>query len=42
MKVAQWPAVLSGAKPGEQVIDLCAGAGGKTLALAAMMRARAG
>jgi 16S rRNA (cytosine967-C5)-methyltransferase len=28
---------LSGAKPGEQVVDLCAGAGGKTLALAAMM-----
>ena len=26
-----------GAKPGEQVVDLCAGAGGKTLALAAMM-----
>ena len=26
-----------GAKPGEQVIDLCAGAGGKTLALAAAM-----
>ena len=29
--------MLSGAKPGEQVIDLCAGAGGKTLALAAVM-----
>jgi 16S rRNA (cytosine967-C5)-methyltransferase len=28
---------LSAAKPGEQVIDLCAGAGGKALALAAMM-----
>ena len=28
---------MSGAKPGEQVVDLCAGAGGKTLALAAMM-----
>ena len=28
---------MSGAKPGEQVLDLCAGAGGKTLALAAMM-----
>ena len=28
------------AKPGEQVIDLCAGAGGKTLALAAMMKNR--
>src|SRR5205814_241606 len=30
-------ALLSGARPGEQVIDLCAGAGGKTLALAVMM-----
>jgi 16S rRNA (cytosine967-C5)-methyltransferase len=29
--------LFSAAKPGEQVIDLCAGAGGKTLALAAMM-----
>jgi 16S rRNA (cytosine967-C5)-methyltransferase len=29
---------LTGAKPGETVIDLCAGAGGKTLALAAMMQ----
>ena len=28
---------VRGAKPGEQVIDLCAGAGGKTLALAAAM-----
>ena len=28
---------LSAAKPGEQVVDLCAGAGGKTLALAASM-----
>ena len=27
----------SGAKPGMQVLDLCAGAGGKTLALAAML-----
>jgi 16S rRNA (cytosine967-C5)-methyltransferase len=34
---SQLAAMLSGAKPGEQVIDLCAGAGGKTLALAAMM-----
>jgi 16S rRNA (cytosine967-C5)-methyltransferase len=34
---SQIAALLSGAKPGEQVIDLCAGAGGKTLALAAMM-----
>lgn len=37
---SQVAALLSGAKPGEQVIDLCAGAGGKTLALAAMMRGR--
>jgi 16S rRNA (cytosine967-C5)-methyltransferase len=28
---------LSGAKPGQRSIDLCAGAGGKTLALAALM-----
>src|SRR5439155_1117698 len=34
---AQLAALFSAAKPGEQVIDLCAGAGGKTLALAAMM-----
>ncbi len=32
--------LLSGAKPGEQVIDLCAGAGGKSLALAAQMEKR--
>src|SRR5664280_1703686 len=31
---SQLAALLSGARPGEQVIDLCAGAGGKTLALA--------
>src|ERR1700759_1937112 len=37
---SQLAAVLSGAKPGEQVIDLCAGAGGKTLALAAMMQGK--
>jgi 16S rRNA (cytosine967-C5)-methyltransferase len=30
-------ALLTSAQPGETVIDLCAGAGGKTLALAAMM-----
>jgi 16S rRNA (cytosine967-C5)-methyltransferase len=35
---SQLAALLSGAKPGEQVIDLCAGGGGKTLALAAMMQ----
>ena len=34
---SQLAAVFAGAKPGEQVLDLCAGAGGKTLALAAMM-----
>ena len=34
---SQLAALLSGAKPGVQVLDLCAGAGGKTLALAAMM-----
>lgn len=34
---SQLAALFSGAKAGEQVVDLCAGAGGKTLALAAMM-----
>jgi 16S rRNA (cytosine967-C5)-methyltransferase len=34
---SQLAALLAGAKPSEQVIDLCAGAGGKTLALAAAM-----
>jgi 16S rRNA (cytosine967-C5)-methyltransferase len=34
---SQLAAYLAAAKPGEQVVDLCAGAGGKTLALAAMM-----
>jgi len=34
---SQLASLLSGAKPGEQVIDLCAGAGGKTLAMAAAM-----
>ena len=34
---SQIAALLSGAAAGEQVLDLCAGAGGKTLALAAMM-----
>jgi 16S rRNA (cytosine967-C5)-methyltransferase len=33
---SQLSALLSGAKPGMQVLDLCAGAGGKTLALAGM------
>jgi 16S rRNA (cytosine967-C5)-methyltransferase len=34
---SQLAALLAGAEPGQQVIDLCAGAGGKTLALAAAM-----
>lgn len=34
---SQLAALMAGAKPGEQVIDLCAGGGGKTLALAAAM-----
>jgi 16S rRNA (cytosine967-C5)-methyltransferase len=34
---SQLAALLAGAKPGDQVVDLCAGAGGKTLALAAAM-----
>jgi 16S rRNA (cytosine967-C5)-methyltransferase len=37
---SQVAALLSAARPGEQVIDLCAGAGGKTLALAAAMENR--
>ncbi|HUI96150.1 MAG TPA: RsmB/NOP family class I SAM-dependent RNA methyltransferase [Xanthobacteraceae bacterium] len=37
---SQLAALLTGVKPGEQVIDLCAGAGGKTLALAALMKNR--
>jgi 16S rRNA (cytosine967-C5)-methyltransferase len=37
---SQLAALFSAAKPGEQVIDLCAGAGGKTLALAAMMQGK--
>jgi 16S rRNA (cytosine967-C5)-methyltransferase len=36
----QLATLVSAAKPGEQVIDLCAGAGGKTLALAAMMQGK--
>ncbi|HYC16906.1 MAG TPA: RsmB/NOP family class I SAM-dependent RNA methyltransferase, partial [Pseudolabrys sp.] len=35
---SQLAALFGDAKPGEQVVDLCAGAGGKTLALAAMMQ----
>jgi 16S rRNA (cytosine967-C5)-methyltransferase len=34
---SQLAALLTGARPGEQVVDLAAGAGGKTLVLAAMM-----
>lgn len=34
---SQLAALLAGARRGEQVVDLCAGAGGKTLALAAVM-----
>ncbi|HEY8566618.1 MAG TPA: RsmB/NOP family class I SAM-dependent RNA methyltransferase [Beijerinckiaceae bacterium] len=34
---SQLAALLSAARPDEQVVDLCAGGGGKTLALAAMM-----
>src|SRR6516162_7191091 len=37
---SQLAASLADAKPGEQVVDLCAGAGGKTLALAAAMENR--
>lgn len=37
---SQLAALLTSAKPGEQVIDLCAGGGGKTLALAAMMQGK--
>ncbi|HXZ46983.1 MAG TPA: RsmB/NOP family class I SAM-dependent RNA methyltransferase [Pseudolabrys sp.] len=35
---SQLAALFSDARPGEQVVDLCAGAGGKTLAMAAMMQ----
>ncbi len=35
---SQLVAALAGAVPGQQVLDLCAGAGGKTLALAAAMQ----
>ncbi len=34
---SQLVALLLGARPGHQVVDFCAGAGGKTLAVAAMM-----
>ncbi|MES1200315.1 MAG: RsmB/NOP family class I SAM-dependent RNA methyltransferase [Pseudomonadota bacterium] len=35
---SQFAAMLSGAAPGMQVADVCAGGGGKTLALAALMQ----
>lgn len=35
---SQLLSILCGAKPGEWVVDFCAGAGGKTLALAAQMQ----
>nr|WP_047580899.1 RsmB/NOP family class I SAM-dependent RNA methyltransferase [Methylobacterium sp. ZNC0032] len=37
---SQLVTLLAGARPGQTVIDLCAGAGGKTLALAALMADR--
>ncbi|HXY89818.1 MAG TPA: RsmB/NOP family class I SAM-dependent RNA methyltransferase [Xanthobacteraceae bacterium] len=37
---SQVAALLAGARAGEQVLDLCAGSGGKTLALAAAMENR--
>ncbi|MBX3456329.1 RsmB/NOP family class I SAM-dependent RNA methyltransferase [Ferrovibrio sp.] len=37
-EAAQLAGLLLGARPGETVIDLCAGAGGKTLLLGAQMR----
>jgi 16S rRNA (cytosine967-C5)-methyltransferase len=37
---SQIAALLAGARPGESVVDFCAGAGGKTLALAASMANR--
>ncbi len=37
---SQLAALLLGAKPGMRVVDFCAGAGGKTLALAACMKNR--
>ncbi|MBI2718986.1 MAG: RsmB/NOP family class I SAM-dependent RNA methyltransferase [Rhizobiales bacterium] len=35
---SQVGALMTGARPGESVADICAGSGGKTLALAAMMK----
>ena len=39
-EASQLATLLTGAREGEQVLDICAGAGGKTLALAAQMRGR--
>ena len=39
-EASQLAALLTGASAGDQVLDLCAGAGGKTLALAAAMENR--
>jgi len=39
-EASQLAALLLGAKPGMRVVDFCAGAGGKTLALAAAMKNR--
>jgi len=39
-EASQLAALLSGATPGQQALDLCAGAGGKTLALAAMLASK--
>ena len=39
-EASQLAALLAGARPGMRVVDFCAGAGGKTLALAATMRNR--
>ncbi len=36
-EASQLAAILAGAEPGQQVLDFCAGGGGKTLALAAQM-----
>ncbi len=37
---SQLAALIAGPKTGQQVVDLCAGAGGKTLAMAALMKNR--
>jgi 16S rRNA (cytosine967-C5)-methyltransferase len=39
-EASQVAAILAGARPGMRVVDFCAGAGGKTLALAAAMNNR--